>query len=400
MSLIQLPNGGFLLEESFAFPEPEIVIRVAFRLEDIKYLSPKSSRPETSLVYFYADRDYLKNLSHYTGETSNSANARFNNTHKNKDWLKKIKYPLIGIVESSSTAWTTEMRKTIESVCAYKMKSLGFDVVNSSTVNWAHGVVYPATVNGHYVETVARLVVNYQLALLGLVGVDIFSIGEELGLYEIEKPTITTLNTDTDDEELFSVPNPNWLKAEDKFEILIRSGKIHVDQPLYITHRLVNKTVFLRSSEKVEYKENLYSPREALKAIAHEVFAAGVTTKQAQGWSGYNPLLCYAIEVDNELIKLDVLWNEVKHRITNAENAGEIIDEDWYQLVMSNNLAGCKLLCNTKEAEVGAKGEIHIEGHTFYSLAEYGEYADGLNDEGFGDYKVRIGAELYDITSD
>lgn len=229
---------------------------------------------------------------------------------------------------------------------------------------------------------------------------DIFSIGEELGLYEIEKPTITTLNTGTDEEELFSVPNPNWLKAEDKFEILIRSGKIHVDQPLYITHRLVNKTVFLRSSEKVEYKETLYSPREALKAIAHEVFAAGVTTKQAQGWSGYNPLHCYAVEVDNEFVKLDVLWNEVKHRITNAENAGEIIDEDWYQLVMSNNLAGCKLLCNAKEAEVGAKGEIYIDGHTFYSLAEYGEYADGLNDDGFGDYKVRIGNELYDINSD
>jgi hypothetical protein len=134
MSIIRLSNGGSLFEERFSFPDPDIIVRSVFRFEDIKYLKARNASDAVSVVYFYGDRDYLNNLTHYTGETSNSPLNRYTGTHSKKDWCKSLKYPVIGMAESVLNPWDTDTRKTIESLIAYKMKQHGFATVNTDNL--------------------------------------------------------------------------------------------------------------------------------------------------------------------------------------------------------------------------------------------------------------------------
>lgn len=402
MSVVKLSNGGALLEERRSFPDPDIIIRVVFRVEDIKYLNPRSASGVSSVVYFYDERDYMNSLTHYTGETSETPFARFRNTHSKKAWLQDIKYPLIGMAESLGTPWDIETRKTIESLCAYRMKELGFSVVNAETHNWAHGVSIPPTVNGAYADSVAKLLVEHQIAVLGLAGTDVRTIARRLGTLE-EATELTHEEVATTDaaETEFIVQNPTHLKTEEKFDILIKAGLLRIGEPLYLTHRLVDKTVMLRSPMEVEYRDAMYLPREAIKAIAHEIFTSGVTQKQAEGWNGYNALTCLAVERNNEKIKIEALWNSVKHRVAGYKTEEpDVVDEEWLNLVLTSELVGAALICNNREAVIGEKARIMIDDKTFLSLTEFGEYVDGLNDNGWGDFKIRHQGEIYTIQSD
>jgi len=401
VSIIKLSNGGALLEERRSFPDPDIIVRMVYRLEDIKYLKPRNASDVSSVVYFYDDRDYLHNLTHYTGETSDTPLARYNQTHKKSPWLPTIKYPLIGMAESLGEPWDTETRKTIEALCAYKMKELGFGVVNAGNQNWSHGVTIPSNVNGAYADSVARIIVEHQIAVLGLAGSDIKEIARSLGIIAPETQLTTEEPATLDSAETeFTVPNPSHLKCEEKFDILIKAGKLRIGEPLYVTHRMVSKSVILRSPSDVEYRDAHYEPREAIKAIAHEIFTHGVTTKQAEGWNGYNPLTSLAVERNNELIRIDALWNDVKHRVVGYSTQTEdVVDEEWLNLVLSSNLIGSVLICNEKEAEIGPNARILIDDKTFLSLTEFAEYVGGLSDAGYGDFKIRHQGEIYSITS-
>jgi hypothetical protein len=405
MSVIKLSNGGSLIEDRYSFPDPDIIIRIVFRLEDIKYLKPRSASDVSSVVYFYDDRDYLANLTHYTGETGESPLQRFRQTHSKKEWLKSIRYPLVGMAESMGTPWDIDTRKTIESLCAFKMKTLGFSVVNSQTTNWSHGVSIPPTVNGAYADSVANILVEYQIAHLGLMGVDVKKIASELNgtTEDFSGVTEGRRTLDTDETE-FIVAAPAHIKSEEKFEILIKSGLLHVGEPLYLTHRLANKVVTLRGANDVEYREGHYPPREAIKAIAHEMFSQGVTARHTEGWGGYDPLANLSVERSNEQVKLKSLWDSVKHRVTGYEFAGddetvEVVDEDWLNLVLSSELAGSVVICNSVEAEIGPQAHIIVGDNAFVSLADFAEFAGGLSSEGMGDFRVRHLGEIYTIQS-
>lgn len=397
MSVVRLSNGGALVEDRYSFPDPEIVIRTVFRLDDIKFLKPRHETDSASIVYFYDDRDYLNNLTHYTGETAQNPQTRFKNTHQRKAWLNSIKYPLVGMAESLVQPWDVDTRKTIESLCAYKMKTYGFDVVNSETMNWSHGVQVPPNVNGAYVESVARIITDYQVALLGLAGSDI----RELTGQSVEEMEFTVeAEANEEAETLFTVKNPERLRIEEKLDILLKTGHINLGEPLHVTHHLVNKVVIIRAADNLEYQGHSYSPREAIKTIAHEIFSNGTTHKQAEGWSGYNPLHMLAVERLNEKIKLEQLWNQVKHRVTGLQETNDVVDEEWLTLVMTHNLIGAKLYCNGKESTVGPNAIIQADGKEFLSLVEFGEYANGLNDAGWADYSIVHEGERYTIQSD
>jgi hypothetical protein len=397
MSIIRLSNGGSLFEERFSFPDPDITIRSVFRFEDIKYLKARNASDDVSLVYFYGDRDYLNNLTHYTGETVNSPLARYTSTHSKKEWCKSLKYPVIGMAESVLNAWDTDTRKVIEALVAYKMKQHGFSTVNTDNINWSHGVVIPSTVNGAYADSVANLLVNHQIALLGLAGKDIHFIAETLGfvidkepVYEADEATRLTLD---------DFPNPHRITATEKMIALIKTGRVNIDEPLYTTHKFIHKAAIFRKPDALEYKGNLYAPRELVKLFAHEAFTEGLTVKQGDGWTAYDPLCNFAVERNGEKVRLLDLWKEVQP--TDSSQADDrTIDQEWYNLVISNGIAGASLTCNSKTAVIEDDARIRLDDSVYYSLTEFGEAVDGLDDSGFGDFAIIHNGDHYTITSD
>lgn len=400
MAFITLSNGGTLIEERFSFPDPELIIRTVFRFEDIKYLKARNSSEIASIVYFYDDRDYLHNLTHYTGETSNSPLSRYQATHSKKEWCQSLTYPIIGMAESVVNPWDTETRKTIEALCAYKMKQQGFNVVNADTMNWTHGVVIPPSVNGLYADSVAKILVQHQIALLGLSGTNIHEIAKSLG-HEVEEEIIEPDDTIILTLDYFKTPNR--ISSEEKFRALLLTGQITAGEPLFTNHRLIHRAVTLKTSDSVEYRGVSYKPRDALKAMAHEAYTEGLTTSQVEGWKSYDAFGGFAVERDGERKTLASLWNKIKpteFSTPGSEEPAEIVDEEWYQLVVSNGLAGSQLICNQVSAVIGEAGSITFDGQTVWSLTAFGEAVGGLQSNGYGDFTVYHQGENYLINSD
>lgn len=397
MTIMKLSNGGALVEERFSFPDPDLTIRTVFRFDDIKYLKARISEM-ASIVYFYGDRDYYNNLTHYTGETQNSPLSRYKSTHSKKDWCKNLKYPLIGMAESSVTPWDMDTRKTIEALCAFKMKQMGFNVINADTINWSHGVIIPPTVNSVYAESVANLLIAHQVSLLGLSGFDVKALAKEQGYQFEEEEDLTP-----DENIRFSLndfASPNRIKAEEKFKALIKSGRIVLGEPLYTNHKLVHKAVNLRSPDSVEYRGVLYTPREALKAMAHEAYIEGATQRQVDGWSAYDPLMMFCVDRLDERVRLLDLWNEIKPTELLVDEAPVEAEDEWYSIVMSNSLVGASLHSNGFEALIGENAVIEMGEDRFVSLTAFGEAVKGLDEAGQGSFTLKHGGEVYTLRID
>lgn len=400
MTIRKLSNGSSLIEESYNYPDPEIIIRSVFRIEDIQHLKARNPSDLASVVYFYGDRDYNNNLTNYTGETQNSPYSRYKQTHSKKEWCQNLIYPFIGMAENKKDPWDMETRKTIESLVAYKMQQIGFNIVNHNNMNWSFGVTIPRSVNGVYVETVANLIVSYQLALLGLTGVNVKEIGVKLGHiseeiipdYTEEPDKLITLN---------DFNNPRNIRAEEKLFALIKTGKIHLQEPFYTTHRIINKAVIFISPTEVDYKGNIYTPRDAIKIMAHEAYTDSLTQTQTEGWSSYDPILGFAVERENERVKLNDLWNSIKPtELQNTNKNQETVDDVWYDFVDQNGLYNCEIKCQNTTGIIHEDATIQSQHLKYYSLIAFGEAANGIKDNGQSVYTVIKNGEQFTINSD
>lgn len=397
MAIITLSNGGALFEERYAFPNPELVVRSVFRKQDIKYLKAHNASETASIVYFYGDRNYDQNLAAYVGETQVSPVQRFSNTHSKKNWFKNLKYPVVSMAESTINPWDMETRRSIEALCAYKMKQLGFEMVNAETMRWGHGVEHHPSVNVMYVESVASLLVNYQVAMLGLAGMDVKAIAALQGHFVQEEEIwdFSTAQAVVADD----FASAKRMRSEEKMLALLKAGLISLNEPLYTTHKLVHRAVVLVGPDEVKWRDGTFGIRECIKAFAQEAFSTGLTSKQAEGWGSFDPLMNFAIERNEDRFRLNELWNQIKPTTESEVTEDEPdVDDEWSALVEENQLEGDEVLCNTKRGMIKEHGKIEYEGGFYYSLADFGEATGGLRKDGYGDFTVLHGGERYYLT--
>jgi hypothetical protein len=155
-----------VLEETFDYPNPDIVIRAVSSYADIKHLVGQDEH--NSVIYFYTDRAVKTHLLSYTGETEVAVLSRYAATHSKSDWLKTIELPLIGACASRGRRWDTDTRRSIEATVVSLMHNRGFSIVNQENKSWRGGDTIRAGVNRLLVEQVAEQIVTCQLAWLGL----------------------------------------------------------------------------------------------------------------------------------------------------------------------------------------------------------------------------------------
>lgn len=234
-------RNGFINEDKYVFPDPEIIIQTTRNINNINMLATGEANNDNGYIYFYADADWKKNPTVYIGESKNSLQSRHNGTHKGTPWFASIKYPFIGIVNSPFQPWDTDTRRAIESITIHKVHSLGLKVVNNANSTWTNGGTIHPNVNPIYVEAVADIIVNYIVFNLGYIS----DKNKELNskTKQVDSNVV---------EKKYTVHN---VSVKD----LIEAGLIAANTVIYSTERLYAGEAIILADGNIKYDGEIFT---------------------------------------------------------------------------------------------------------------------------------------------